>query len=85
MIYVLYGALGVLLVLALVAAGFVGGWSAARAWMRHTKRAAAAEASEEERRALIQEQKAFETMLNYNSDRAYGLVTELDDLVGGDA
>lgn len=72
MIYVLYGAGGVLLVLALLGIGVLIGWKGKEAWSKHTREAIVAEASEEERRRLKAEQMAFERMLNYNVDTAYG-------------
>ena len=71
------------LALGLLAGGSALGWVAHRAWRKHTKQAAAAEASEEERREMIAQQRAFEDMLNYNPERAYGMATGLDDLAGG--
>ena len=72
MIYVIYGAVGVIAVLALVVGGFYAGWRAHDAWRKHATKAAAEEATEEERRALAAEQRAFEAMLSYNLDAAYG-------------
>lgn len=84
MIYVLYGALGTLGVLALIALGFLAGWKARVSWQKHTRRAVAEEASEDERRAILAEQKAFEGMLNYSTETAYGLNISLEELAGGD-
>ena len=72
MAYVLYGAGGVLLALALLATGAVLGWRAKGAWIEHTHRAVAEEVSEEEKRKAKAEQQAFESMINYNVDIAYG-------------
>lgn len=72
MIYVLYGAGGVLLALALLAAGALIGWKGRIAWTEHTRQAAAEETTEEERRRLAAEQKAFSALLNYNAEMAYG-------------
>ena len=84
MIYVLYGALGVLAVLGLLVLGAFLGWRGHGAWLEHTRRSARQEATEEERRALIADQRAFENMLSYNTDTAYGLVPDLDELVRGE-
>lgn len=70
--YILYGALGVVAVLALLAGGFAAGWRAHTLWRVYTRKEAAREATEEERKSLAAEQRAFETMLNYNLDAAYG-------------
>lgn len=72
MSYVLYGAGGVLLALALLLSGAVAGWKARGAWIDHTRKAVAEEVSEEEKRRLKAEQQAFDGMLNYNADIAYG-------------
>lgn len=80
--YLIYGALGVLVVLALLALGIFVGWKANTAFRLHSTRVAAEEASEEERRQLVADQRAFESMLNYNQDTAYGLNKGLDEMVG---
>lgn len=85
MTYVLYGALGVLVVLGLLVAGAAIGWKARGAWQDHAKRVVAEEATEEERRQLIESQRAFEGMLNYNAEQAYGMSKSLEELAGGDA
>ena len=42
------------------------------AWKEKARRAAVQEASEEERRRLEEEQHAFESLMGYNQDAAYG-------------
>ena len=76
------GAVGALVVVALIAIGVFVGWQANNAFRAHSTRVAAEEASEEERRQLLAEQRAFESMLNYNQDTAYGLNKGLDEMVG---
>lgn len=78
---VIYGALGVLLVLGLIALGFFMGWKARVLWVQHTHRAVAAELTEQEKRDLKAEQKAFDGLMNYNVETAYGMNTSLDELV----
>ena len=73
MIYLVYGAGGMLAVLALLAAGAFWGWRANDAFGRYRARRAAEEATEEERRCLAAQQQAFESMLSYNQDTAYGV------------
>ena len=80
--YLVYGALGTLAVLALLTLGCFIGWKANTAFRQHSTRVAAEEASEEERRQLQAEQRAFENMLNYNQDTAYGLNKGLEEMVG---
>ena len=77
---VILGALGVLLVLLLLAIGFFMGWRARVLWVRHTHRAVAEELTEQEKRALKAEQKAFDGLLNYNMETAYGMNKGLDEL-----
>ncbi len=84
MIFVLYGALGTLGVLALVGLGFLAGWKARGEWVKHTRKALAEELTEEERMDVLAQQKAFEGMLNYNMDTAYGMHVSLEELAGGD-
>lgn len=82
MIYILYGALGAVGVLLVMGLGAAAGWKGHEAWIRHTRRAVAAEADEEERRVNIAAQKAFTGMLNYNAEMAYGMQSDLDELGG---
>lgn len=84
MLYALYGAVGITAVLLLLALGCAIGWKLRKAWEAHTRRAVADEASEEERRAMKAEQQAFESMLNYNMDTAYGLNMSLEEMARGD-
>lgn len=71
MSYFLYGAGGVLLALALLAAGALIGWKGRMAWQEHTRQAVVKEATEEEKRMLEAEQRAFSSLLNYNAEMAY--------------
>lgn len=82
--YILFGAAGAVIALGLVALGFFIGWKAGPAWRAHTARVRAQEASEEERRQLIEEQQAFRNLLGYNTDTAYGLNRGLREMYGGD-
>ena len=84
MTYVLYGAAGMLVVLGLLALGGALGWRAHRVWQEHTRTAAAQEATEEERRQLAESQRAFEGMLHYNTEQAYGMHRGLAELAGGE-
>ena len=80
--YFVFGAVGAVSVMALLTIGVFIGWKANTAFRKHSSRVAAEEASEEERRQLIADQRAFETMLNYNQDTAYGLTKSLSEMVG---
>lgn len=84
MMNVLFGALGMLLVLALLALGFLLGWKMNTVWRSHAKKVVADEVSEQELMRLKAEQRAFEGMLNYNTEMAYGLVPDLAEVARGD-
>ena len=80
MLYVTYGALGVLVVLGLLALGLFIGWRGHVLWLEHTTRAVRQELSEQEKQAFeAQKQaaeaqrKAFDGLMGYNADVAYGL------------
>ncbi len=83
MSYLVYGAGGMLAVLLLLAAGAVLGWRANDAFGRYSARRAAEEATEEQVRQLAAQQQAFESMLSYNQDTAYGLNAGLSAAEGG--
>ena len=82
--YILFGAVGAVTALGLVALGFFIGWKAERVWRAHMGRVSAEEASEEERRQLIEEQQAFRSLLGYNADTAYGMNRSIREMYGGD-
>lgn len=73
MMYAVYGAAGVLCVLALLALGFALGWKGRTVWDARARRAVDRESDERERRELREQQRAFEGMLNYSADTAYGM------------
>ena len=79
MAYVLYGAGGVLLALALLVVGAVAGWKSHIAWQEHTRQAVVKEATEEEKRQLKAEQEAFYSLLNYNAEMAYQIEKRGED------
>ena len=78
---ILYGALGAFVVLLAAALGGGIGWKLRDILGRH--RAAQTE-NDEERHRVMEEQRAFEHMLHYNMDTAYGLNDGIDGLMGGD-
>lgn len=84
MIYLLYGAAGTLAVLILLAVGACIGWKANEVLEKRGSKRSAVEATEEQRRQLIAQQKAFEDMLSYNQDTAYGVNLTLNGLGGGE-
>ena len=84
MSYLVYGAVGMLAVLVLLAAGAILGWRANDAFGRYSARRAAEEATEEQLHRLAAQQQAFESMLCYNQDTAYGLQSGLTAVEGGE-
>lgn len=84
MIWILYGALGALGVLALLGAGFAAGWMGHRLWWERVRTGGGAESGEGERLAALAEQAAFEGMLHYNTDTAYGVVSSYENAAGGE-
>lgn len=75
MINALYGALGAVLVLLLFAAGVYVGYRLHRRYMEHeaSKRPTPIAPEEQERRRLIEDQKAFRDMMGYNAEMAFGV------------
>lgn len=76
--YVLYGALGCLACMALVAIGVVVGWKIRGVYDRGFPSQTIVtdnelKAQEEQRRKLTEEQKAFHVLQNYSAERAYGM------------
>ena len=80
MSYFILGAAGTLAVLGLVSLGAFLGWKAQELF----RQKALQEVDEEERRRIMEEQRAFSTMMSYNADTAYGLDGGAEDLFGGD-
>lgn len=76
MINALYGALGAVLVLLLFATGIFVGYSTRVKIAEHeAAKIPTPETPEEaERRRLIEDNKAFRTLTNYNAEMAYGTV-----------
>lgn len=73
MTYVIYGAVGVIAVLLLLICGAFLGWKARIAWEKHNTKVIHEELTEEKRRQFLADQEAFEAMINYSPDTAYGL------------
>ena len=81
MLQVAYGALGVLFALGLLALGFFIGWKSHVLWLKHTHRAVRQELSEQEKQAFEAQRKAFEGLMGYNADVAYGMMISPEELV----
>ena len=82
MLNILFGALGVLLVLGLLALGFFLGWRARILWLTHTRREVTREISEKERMAFEAQQRAFDDLMSYNTETAYGMNTDMNSIYG---
>lgn len=79
MAYVLYGALGAVLVLLLFATGVYVGFVAHRHYAKGAAPKVKAETpAEREIRRLKADQAAFTQMMNYNADVAYGRMSAQD-------
>ena len=80
----LYGAAGALAVLMLLFLGGFLGWKIHDTVQKYRGICAAEEMTQEQRRQLIAQQRAFEEMLGYNQDMAYGMAACLEMMQGGD-
>ncbi len=80
MMAVFCGAVGALLVIAVLALGVIIGWKA----REMPGRRCAAERNGEEKGRMGEEQRAFEDMLHYNMNTAYGMNGGLERLMGGE-
>lgn len=81
--YVIYGALGCLACMFLIALGVVLGWKVRGVYERSLQSRAPmtdaeTKAQEEQRRKLKAEQQAFHVLQNYSTERAYGM-TQMDE------
>ena len=84
MVSLIYGAVGMLVVLGLLALGAFLGWKVTRMSDRYRRERVQEEMTQEQRRELAAQQQAFEEMLRYNQDTAYGLAAGLGMTQGGD-
>lgn len=69
----LYGFLGALVCLTLLAGGGVIGWNICKVVTRRSK-PDLPQPEERERKRLVEEQKAFRHLQNYSTEQAYGMV-----------
>lgn len=83
MVYLMYGAGGTLAVLAVFFLGGFLGWKLRETFSHYRTAKEAQEISQEQRRELAAQQQAFEQMLHYNQDTAYGIGAGVE-LLGGD-
>lgn len=73
MISVLCGAGGMLAVLGLLALGVLIGWKANVCFAKYTRKKAAEEATEEQKRRERAAQAFYDEMLSYSADQAYNM------------
>ena len=73
MIYILYGAGGMLAVLGLLALGIVIGWNGNNAFQKYSRRKVEEEATEEQKRRERAAQAFYDEMLSYSADQAYNM------------
>ena len=83
MMNMVYGAVGVIAVLLLLFTGAIIGWKVRIAFEEHNRKVIRQELTEEERRKFQAEQEAFDAMINYNVDMAYGNPKSLEELAKG--
>lgn len=84
MMYLIYGVGGMLAVLVLLVLGGYCGWKANEMFRHYSRRKTVEEWTQEQNRQLVAQQQAFEEMLRYNQDTAYGMAN-MDVLQGGEA
>ena len=73
MIYLIYGAVGTLAVLGLLACGVFLGWKGNSAFQKYTRRRAEEEATEEQKRRERAQQAFFDDLLSYSPETAYNV------------
>ena len=69
-----------LAVLVLLFTGAFIGWKAHAAYLQHNHKIIREELTEEKKRQFMADQEAFDAMINYSTERAYGLTTSLEQL-----
>lgn len=76
MIAFIYGVVGALLVLGLLTGGFFLGWRAKGIAIEKAKKEVEQQYSEKELKTMRDNMQAFDQMLAYSVDQAYGINTE---------
>ena len=77
----IWGVLGMLATLLLLVGGFGIGWNCNNLYRKKTAAAVKQELSETEKRRIAEEAAAFDTLMNYSADMAYGLVKNEEPVV----
>lgn len=75
MTQIIYGAVGMLGVLILLALGAFIGWKGNDLYRAKMRQNVKKERTAEQERAALEEREAFTQLLNYNPDIAYGITT----------
>lgn len=76
MTYVIYGAVGIVVVLLLFIGGAFLGWKLHARYLAHNTRIIREEYTEEQKQKFAADQAAWDAMMNYSTEMAYGLVTD---------
>ena len=80
MVFVIYGAVGVLAVLLLLLGGAFLGWKLHTRYIAHNHRIIREELTDEQKRKFAADQAAWEAMMNYSTETAYGLNPTLEEI-----
>lgn len=75
---IIYGAIGVIAVLALLCIGAILGWRGHTAYDKHNRKVVREGVTEEQIRRFHADQEAFSAMINYSPETAYGLPSAQD-------
>ena len=75
---IIYGAIGVIAVLALLCIGAILGWRGRTAYDKHNRKVVREGVTEEQIRRFHADQEAFSAMINYSPETAYGLPSAQD-------
>lgn len=81
MIYVIYGAVGVLAVLGLLTLGALIGWKARKKYTENAKVVAESQYTEEQVKRMKEDKVAFDELLNYTAATAYGMNRSTEELL----
>lgn len=76
MAYLIYGAVGVIAVLLLLLGGAFLGWKLHAAYLKHNTRVVREELTEEQKQKFAADMAAWDAMMNYSTEAAYGLTRD---------
>ena len=80
MVFLIYGALGVLTVLLLFFGGAFLGWHLHTRYLAHNHKIIREELTDEQKRKFAADQAAWDAMMNYSVETAYGLNPTLEEI-----